>query len=205
MQPPATTETGVLTDVRHDPFLPAITVSSMWRSTQRLKTVSSVSGAGGCTPRDRDGDTWHRSIPRMLVRFHTCLQRTRTKAMRINFWRDVTPCRRAFPDVWTKRGTSALKGWGVHSSWSLNPWRRRYQVSSKRRETQRHGVTTGKTWIPNTQRSFISLLLPVPNTAVTIHVQSRWWPGSCPSSGTWRRTVWWRCTDVAEGFTAPRG
>ena len=77
---------------------------------RRLKTASSVFGAGDCTPRDRDGDTWHRSIPRMRVRFHTCLRRTRTKAMRINFLRDVTPCRRAFSDVWTKRGTSALKG-----------------------------------------------------------------------------------------------
>jgi hypothetical protein len=29
-----------------------------------------------------------------------------------HFLRDVTPCRRAFPDVSTKRGTSVFKGWG---------------------------------------------------------------------------------------------
>lgn len=61
MQPPATTvtsntETGVWTDKRHDPFLPALPVPSIVTFyTDRRQRARSF-GAGGCNPRHRDGD-----------------------------------------------------------------------------------------------------------------------------------------------------
>jgi len=93
MQPPAATvtsntKTGVLTDARHDPCLPAITVSSMWRSMQRLKTASSVAAPLAIGTATRDTDSYSECVSASTRVFKWHAQR-QWKFISCGMWRRV--------------------------------------------------------------------------------------------------------------------